>query len=79
MMARVAILFSTTITIILKILIVGMYSIITMKYFNLFLREAELRFNLIKKTKEEKINNIKLIFKKIYENCKFEFGLIENF
>ena len=63
----------------LKKLIVGMYSIIPNKNFNLFLREAELRFNLIKKTKEEKLNNIKLIFKEVYENCQFEFGLNENF
>ena len=63
----------------LKKLIVGMYSIIPMNNFNLFLREAELRLNLIKKTNDEKLNNIKLIFKEVYEDCKFDFGLIEIF
>ena len=47
------------------------------KNFPLFLREAELRYNLISWTKEDKINIIKDIFKLVYINCDFTFGLIE--
>jgi hypothetical protein len=47
------------------------------KNFSLFLREAELRYNLISQTKEDKINIIKDIFKLVYINYEFTFGLIE--
>lgn len=50
--------------------IISIYGIMQKKNFPLFLREEELRFNLLKKSNEEKINTyIERYFQEIYILC----------
>ena len=62
----------------MKKILITIYGIMPQKNFPLFLRECELRYNLIKCTYDEKINIIKDIFKEVYENCKFVFEIIDD-
>ena len=43
------------------------------KNFDLFLKESEFRFNIKDKSKDEKFEIIKSVFKEIYDNNKFKF------
>ena len=55
----------------LKKIITSLYGIMPKKNFILFLREAEFRYNIRVKNKDEIISLLKDIFKKIYDYNQF--------
>ena len=59
----------------LKKILTTLYGILPGSNFKLFLREAELRYNIREKGKDEIISLLSDIFKLIYEKNKFNFNI----